>query len=69
MIRKLLQRILACIFSLRIFDKGKQMAYTKKIRRKKKDVPRKPKTSSLQRRLGGRKAEAYSRVTALHEYV
>ena len=42
-IRKRLQSILACIFALRIFDKGKKIASTSKIRRKKEEQPRKPK--------------------------
>jgi hypothetical protein len=39
-IRKRLQSILACIFALRIFDKGGKMACTSKSRRKKEEQPR-----------------------------
>jgi hypothetical protein len=39
-IRKRLQSILACIFALRILDKGKKMASTSKSRRKKEEQPR-----------------------------
>jgi hypothetical protein len=42
-IRKRLQSIMACIFALRKLDKGKQMASTSKIRRKKEEKPRNPK--------------------------
>ncbi len=39
-IRKRLQSILACIFALRIFDRGKKMACTSKSRRNKEEQPR-----------------------------
>jgi hypothetical protein len=42
-IRQHLQSILSCIFSLRIFDKGKIMASTSKIRGKEEEEPRKTK--------------------------